>query len=46
MSDKQNNEQVFRTYLVLEEKFNESIEETKLISAVNKLFPFYNTDEL
>ncbi|MEJ7821969.1 MAG: hypothetical protein WKF85_06585 [Chitinophagaceae bacterium] len=43
MKDKQTNEHVFHTYLVLEEKFNESIEETKLISAVNKLIPFFKT---
>lgn len=43
MNDKQNNDEVFYTYLVLEEKINVAIEETKLISEVNKLIPFCKT---
>ncbi len=44
MNDKQNNNAVFYTYLVLQEKVKYAIEEAKLLSAVNKLIPFYKKE--
>jgi hypothetical protein len=42
MSDTQNNEQVYETFLLLEEEVNNAVEHVKLLKEVNRLLPFNN----